>query len=843
MKKLLALVIVVIAAGAAWYWWGGAATPGETPAGMPGSGEAPPSAQAVTPPAELAKVQQQVAAASAEITSLVGPVVAAEKSAFGQANRVSKVLDEVERIRKTLPRDRIDTAGVVEHVGRDRVALFNWVRDNTVLVSYSGALRGPTGVLWDRLGNSLDRALLLATLLERAGFESRLANGTLDDAARARVVSSMSGRPRPSIPPLTESPDAAALTALAQAVGINNEAYRAQLANTQAAQRALKAEAQARIAAQAQAIQSAMPATGSPAPAAAVSDDHWWVQVEEDGNWVDLDPTLPDAKPGATLTGARTTLAAADLADEQRHLLKIRVMAEIWRNGQRSEAPLLEHAFAPSQFHGQRIAFNNIPIDWPADDTFTKADRPAEAVKTALIDQVEWLPVLKIGKGLVVKQSIDDHGDLHDNTSPDANTMRLGRNVARVTDQALKGALDLFSQLPGGADEKPEPKPARIASVAFTSEWIEYELVAPGQAPVRARRVVFDSLTAEQRAANGVPQLTDRQRLSRALALAGETELLPMFAELSPAYVANLAATRVLAARGPLVALAQRAGRTIPPAIRTQISLLEPVPGVLYAIAGARFAWNPSRGATYLDRLNLVSHTRQMRLPESGGMTNRDVIDFIANDVAVWPSAGADHYRARVTQGVADTVIEGSLLASCPPGRTSCERGDNTSEVFAATGPQRWTKVSSASPAALANVASNARPLLQADLAAGYAVLMPSEPVTIAGHTAATWWRVNLATGETLGMSVDGGSVSAEAVINLIGVGLAALNCIPALRGGAPGHGSYEEFRAIACIAAVGLGGAAALPALVGESIGALGAAMGLIGALLTTDWPGIFGL
>ena len=44
---------------------------------------------------------------------------------------------------------------------------FRSVRSHTVWVPYRGLLRGATGVLMDRRGDSLDRAELLAMRLER----------------------------------------------------------------------------------------------------------------------------------------------------------------------------------------------------------------------------------------------------------------------------------------------------------------------------------------------------------------------------------------------------------------------------------------------------------------------------------------------------------------------------------------------------------------------------------------------------------------------------------------------------------------------------------------------------
>lgn len=73
------------------------------------------------------------------------------------------------------PRDRWDPEYVVAQVGRNPESLYRWVQENTSWIPYRGVLRGPTGVLMDRQGNSLDRALLLADLLRRAGHSVRLA--------------------------------------------------------------------------------------------------------------------------------------------------------------------------------------------------------------------------------------------------------------------------------------------------------------------------------------------------------------------------------------------------------------------------------------------------------------------------------------------------------------------------------------------------------------------------------------------------------------------------------------------------------------------------------------------
>lgn len=76
----------------------------------------------------------------------------------------------------------------------------------------------------------------------------------------------------------------------------------------------------------------------------------------------------------------------------------------------------------------------------------------------------------------------------------------------------------------------------------------------------------------------------------------------------------------------------------------------------------------------------------------------------------------------------------------------------------------------------------------------------------------------------------------------MISAAMSLMNCVPLLRGEIAPR-SYREFQAIACFASFALGGGVAVVALIeGASLGAVGAAAGLLGSLMTADYPGIFG-
>jgi hypothetical protein len=101
--------------------------------------------------------------------------------ATAYAIQLQRSLQAIEDGRQQAPRDRWDPQYIVDTVGLDPAVLYRWERENVGWVPYRGQLRGPTGVLMDRRGNSLDMSLLLAKLMTLAGLKARLAHATLPD--------------------------------------------------------------------------------------------------------------------------------------------------------------------------------------------------------------------------------------------------------------------------------------------------------------------------------------------------------------------------------------------------------------------------------------------------------------------------------------------------------------------------------------------------------------------------------------------------------------------------------------------------------------------------------------
>jgi hypothetical protein len=86
-----------------------------------------------------------------------------------------------------------------------------------------------------------------------------------------------------------------------------------------------------------------------------------------------------------------------------------------------------------------------------------------------------------------------------------------------------------------------------------------------------------------------------------------------------------------------------------------------------------------------------------------------------------------------------------------------------------------------------------------------------------------------------------GGQVTAEHAIALLTTGLSFLGCMAAFRRGYE-PGTFGEFQVGACLIAAGAGGFIAALSLAGLASGTVAAIVGLLGDVITLDWPGVFG-
>ena len=658
---------------------------------------------------------------------------------------------------KQIARDGFDPQAVVEATGKDSVRLFEWVRDNTHWVPYHGALRGPAGMLMDRAGNSLDRSLLLAELLRRAGHSVRLARAQLPEALARELLAKV--RPAP-LAARTASVSAearnAAITQLAKAHQVDEASLREAAENRSTAAALLRKDIALRLSEQSESllrmvgqIPQADYAQATAVEAAAMAD-HWWVQRQEKTAWVDLDPLLPDAKPGAFRLAPKETFPIR-VADGAVHLdakfcqeVEVRVIIERRQGGKLAEEVVLKHTLRPSDLIGQRITLVHLPLQWPRGLDLVKEANSASRLRAELTKLTEWTPMLAVGDRAVKGKTIVTTGETKAGPGMIPGGFSPGGGFG--------GGL-------GGGEAAPREKGE------LTAEWIDYIIRVPGQAARTIRREAFDllgpSLRASGKAATA-KRFPDAPGIP-ALYFLDQTDIIVQVGRFSPPYVSHLALNGILKQEKLYRYVASNPQAN--DADHCLALLAEEFLGVspvAMTVAVSRFAMDSSP-AVYLATPNILTFRQGTNFGPQGEALHEGVIDLVANDVAVLPQARADSFRIRLRQGVADTIAEGLPPLTLQP----CGNASNLFALARKKGiepvPVRGVDDAFFKTQGLpADVAIRMRDAL----AAGYTLVTPRQPLGTGRDARTCWWRVNMRTGETVGVMDTG--YNAGAVENVM---------------------------------------------------------------------------
>ena len=660
-------------------------------------------------------------------------------------DKLERLFNALEEAMEELPRDTFDPNAIIETVGKDSIKLFEWVRDNTYLVPYRGSLRGPIGVLMDRLGNSLDRSLLVYELLRLGGHKVRLAQGTLSEEQVKESMKKIRSIPK------RETKDPRQLSIRDMTNLIEKYIYKYKLNREQISgavkkmiqeQEQMEKEITTQVKAQISEIYQAVKDFRKDQDyndknlKLTALQNHWWVQMKKDDNWLDLDPTLPDAEPGKGLTRVEDIYEPDDLGDDLFHVIKIRVIVEQWKNGSLKENKAFEYTLKPSELFGNRVVLGHVPMNWPEDLNLFEEKNPFQRLKTVVLDQKEWLPVLILGSSYITASSFTDSGEINDKPGkkPESGAGGLTRGI--------------FGALAGKEETKHKSH--------LTAEWIEYEICSPGHPVKRIRRKVFDLIGPAVRQEYKViePSFTNSQRMERGFSLLSEREIIIQVCQLTPDFFIHLMAKNMLANRDILSKILRQDELTMHKDLAQQTKELTPFPGPEYTIALARGEWSRIRDDVYIDRPNIFYYFREIRQNQQGNLIGYHGFDIVANEVAIHSNSEADPFRICLEQGVLDTNTEALIMGSFGGSV------ENTAKLFAETHAQgiKWLTIDDVKDPEWQRIElpNHIRVRIEQDLAQGYAVLIPEKSITLEGRPLIGWWQFNPRTGNILGVMSTG---------------------------------------------------------------------------------------
>lgn len=645
-----------------------------------------------------------------------------------------------------------DVAALADSLGRDPDRMFAWVRDETRWVPYRGALRDHAGVLLDRLGNSLDRSLLLYALLRHVGADVRLAQAQLSTDQARDLLSRV--RPAADVSPgqADRRPSTDGVEQFARRHNLDVRMMRASMEQQAKEAERVGHEAARRIKDQAAFLTSKVPEilrSGSPLAAEAspleALQDHWWVQARRAGEWVDYDVLLPDSRPGQRLASPAGPLAPRsliDLGEARLHSVQIRVVVETVHAAGRQEVQVLSHTVLPSEVLGTPIILRHYAPRWPKTIDLSGGPGAFTRIREAVLAQHEWIPILSIGERSIFHSAFTDSGEVR------ATSRSALAQGAEVLGERVGGLLG------SGGQDSGRSRPGDASADRLAAEWIEYEVRAPGVTTRTIRRQIFDLLGPAARSGRSAAQFhpTPDGRIRRGLALLGETQIMLWPAQASPQYITLLAARRWLAVQ-PLVMEFAHSGRTVTrDDLMNRIRRADAIPGPLYDLALARGLLSPVRTYVYLHTPTILSFHRMPTLDGDRGFVMLESFDIVANDVAIRPGGRREPGMIRLQQGVADTVLE-SLI---PLGG---RRRPNVSDLLAVHRRDRdWVVIRGTDDRAWRSLrlSDDARARIAAALASGAIVVVPREALPIGRDRALSWWTVDPQTGMTLGLGETG---------------------------------------------------------------------------------------
>ena len=625
----------------------------------------------------------------------------------------------LQEIRDDLSREDFDPATVVERVGTAPADLSNWVTEHIAWVPYSGHLRSPSAVMMDGTGNSLDRAVLLATLLRLAGHQPRIAMAPVDGDWWARhALPRLEGKReiRPPVEPQTmNAPEDVEDPAHRALINEYIDGRKSVLVNT-----LRRAETQ---------LPHFVAKLSEQEPESVEEDSqfparHWWVEVDNGG-----DAPLRLDSAGAPPMEAEKVLVGMEIPLEHQHAVEVRIRVEQWKDGTRTEKEALNHTFLAPELSNNHFQIGFVP-EGVTIDMGGFQENPEEALR-AYQDQLaatkSWVPYIQAEDEIVTELGFTATGEVNRDHEGGAEA-----GAARKATRAL-GGLGFGG---GGAS----------SNGVLTRVWISLTPRGPGREARTTERNVY-SLDGDP----GEGDISERDRIRRGLALAGMSDMLLQTSVLRRSYVTARALDHELGNRAAMLGTLHYATSGDNKKMQASMEKLTILPQKLYDFAFTRLMLNPRQGEVIYTRPQLVAWHRKPRISEDGEISLALGMDLMRTSID--PVPGVDSPRKlRMEQGVVDSVLESAMLS---------ENGTlkvGASDLLARIPAEEWVWLEDADDldALPGEVDPGVREGMVRALERGESIFVPNRIADL-GVEEAAWWEYSPETGEVIGRIAYGG--------------------------------------------------------------------------------------
>lgn len=629
---------------------------------------------------------------------------------------VLKKLDSLKEVNAPAPvsREGFDVNSKAARLGKDVDKIFAFVRDEVRIESYRGVLKGARGALMAKAGNSFDRAILLASLLEQAGFQVRYAHGTLNEETASQLLSAT---PLPDQRLAAPSPNTERPALSAELKDGFDKLGKLTAARWAAAVHQLQAALLAKAK-----LWDDQPRS---LPALAVeARDHVWVEYRQNDIWVALDPAA--RKPGDSLTKATGTWPS--IPASMFHKVTIHVIREELGPNGLTTRDLLGHEARADELDGAEVSLH-------FDVKQTGAGWSAT-------------PVLLIG----------------------ARTIR-GRPAAG---SGVAGAApDLGARLFQRPGESPKKSGGEV-----TATWLEFKFSSPRGETETLRREIFDRIGPAARAShrendallaalvekNGVPLYAGNQYAFSFSSGPIDPELLnsylaPHLPALRDAYplTKKLQAENRALTEKETAELGRLLGPTIPSQLGSVARVFHELSWQSLAVMRDKRLWENVR--FYADSPRLAIASMEPRLDQKGNISAAVSLDLRRNDLrAVGKNMNANQLAwANVVRGSLDAVLEDIVLRLNLDAREriKCLSSVALLERLREKGTP-LEAVASLDEIGTFKIPEAIRGRMSADAGKGVLLFSSRDAIKVQDMDRMAWWRLDLTSGETLGIMDTG---------------------------------------------------------------------------------------
>lgn len=569
---------------------------------------------------------------AADIESI--DITAAAQAALPELENNFEAMRALHRAR---PRPHVSASDVVEDIGTEPSDLHQWIHQNVGLVPYVGSLRGADGILVDGTGNSLDRALLLAAMLEAGGYEVVVFKGELgaDDPQPAWNIP----LPTASLPELP----AEVVAEIARLQDITHEeAVAAQALDQENRQRLLE-----------DIFGMALPVSEEIADLISTDSagnvpsitNHWWTGYRAEGatDWLMLDATTAD---GAVLNGITGEPIQIDALSEWQHTVEISLIAEVTDGAERTEHELVTHLMLPADYWRESVRISSMPLGWRGasrpeseEDLGTEDIDSSGDVLADLYAHEEWWPIIQAGNELVKGASITTNGVINENPYTDPKARAVSTAAA-----ALSGM---------GAG------PSNVTAF-WSALTLQITIHTPGSPPNVIRRSIMDIIGPSKRSADAEITMNDELAELRATQALTTTVLSIMPGKPTLEVVDRLQRVENLRAREVLTGVVDAVARDDVDTALDRLMTM-PLPN------GPLLNWHSLRRQASLDGSVAYANVPQIialhhTVPPTFDEPALIGVDVISNGIGVLPTASEDAWMIRLRQGVIDTTAEAYSL-------------------------------------------------------------------------------------------------------------------------------------------------------------------------------------